>query len=78
MFFKNKVKNGKHVYNIENLNIKTNLDCMAFTSLFSINRSSFTPETHDYYYCPDRLTQINFPDCLCNKKLICLRLMNFF
>ena len=42
MFFKNKVKNGKHVYNIENLNIKTNLDCMAFTSLLSINSSSFT------------------------------------
>ena len=42
MFFKNKVKNGKHVYNIENLNIKTNLDCMAFTSLLSISWSSFT------------------------------------
>ena len=26
MFSKNKVKNGKHVYNIENLNKKTNLD----------------------------------------------------
>ena len=42
MFFKNKVKNGKHVYNIENLNIKTNLDCTAFTSLLSISSSSFT------------------------------------
>ena len=42
MFFKNKVKNGKHVYNIENLNIKTNLDCMAFTSLLSISSSFFT------------------------------------
>ena len=42
MFFKSKVKNGKHVYNIENLNIKTNLYCMAFTSLFFISSSSFT------------------------------------
>ena len=42
MFFKNKVKNGKHVYNIENLNIKTNLDCMAFTSLLSISSNFFT------------------------------------
>ena len=42
MFFKNKLKNGKHVYNIENLNIKTNLDCMAFASLLSISSSSFT------------------------------------
>ena len=42
MFFKNKVKNGKHVYNKENLNIKTNLDCMAFNSLLSISSSSFT------------------------------------
>ena len=42
MFFKNKVKNGKHVYNIENLNIKTNLYYMAFTSLLSISSSSFT------------------------------------
>ena len=29
-------KNSKHVYNIENLNIKTNLDGMAFTDLLSI------------------------------------------
>ena len=42
MFFKNKKKNGKHVYNIEKLNIKTNLDCMVFASLFSISSSSFT------------------------------------
>ena len=42
MFFKNKVKNGKHIYNIENLNIKTNLDCMVFTSLLSISSSSST------------------------------------
>ena len=41
MFFKNKVKNGKHVYNRGNLNIKTNLDCMTFTSLISISSSSF-------------------------------------
>ena len=42
MFFKGKVKNDKHVYNIKNLNIKTNLDCMAFTSLLPISSSSFT------------------------------------
>ena len=42
MFFKNKVKNGKHAYNIENVNMKTNLDCMAFTSMLSISSSSFT------------------------------------
>ena len=42
MFFKNKVKNGTHDYNIENLNIKTILDRMAFTSLLSISSSFFT------------------------------------
>ena len=42
MFFKNKVKNSKYAYNMENLNTKTNLDCMAFTSLLSISSSSFT------------------------------------
>ena len=42
MFFKGKVKNDRHVYNIKNLNIKTNLDCMAFTSLLPISSSSFT------------------------------------
>ena len=40
--FQKQAKNGKHVYNIENLNIKTNLDCMAFTSLLCISSSSFT------------------------------------
>ena len=40
MFFKNKVKNGKHVYNIE-----TNLFCMAFTRLLSISSSSITIPT---------------------------------
>ena len=36
-------KNGKHDYNIGNLNIKTNLDCMAFSSLLSFSStSSFT------------------------------------
>ena len=34
-------KNGKHVYNIQNLDI-TNLDCMAFTSPLSISSYSFT------------------------------------
>ena len=43
MFFKIKVKNSKYAYNMENVNIKTNLDCMAFTSLFYISSSSFTP-----------------------------------
>ena len=37
-------KNSKHVYNIENLKIKANLDCMALTRLFSIISSSFTPK----------------------------------
>ena len=43
MFSKNKVKNSKYAYNMENLNIKTNLDCMAFTRLLYISSSSFTP-----------------------------------
>ena len=49
MFFKSKVKNGKHVYNIENINIKTNLDCMAFTSLLSISLSSFKIINHLFF-----------------------------
>ena len=40
--FQKQAKNGKHVYNIENLNIETSLDCMTFTSLLSISSSSFT------------------------------------
>ena len=48
--FRKQAENGKHVYNIENLNIKTNLDCMAFTSLLSINSSSFTIYIYMYIY----------------------------
>ena len=40
--FQKQSKNGKHVYNVQNLNIKITLDCMAFTTLLSISSSFFT------------------------------------
>ena len=46
--FSKKGKNGKHDYNIENLNIKTTLDCMVFTSPLSISSNSFTNDPPQY------------------------------
>ena len=48
--FQKQAKNGKHAYNLENLNKKANFKCMAFTNLLSISSSFFTSFSVRYYF----------------------------
>ena len=56
MFFKNKVKNGKHVYNIENLSIKTNtawllLACCTLAQVPLQLLGGYSLSSSENYFC---------------------------